>query len=227
MATYKPELHNIDAVMSYFDNYDDPGYQVYAGHKPDPHFCRFTYSGNDKNVGREKLLEALQSVISNPDNTNTYLLQITAQKGKKHEPINSITFQLNKPQSFYPAHNMQVHGISEIVGKLSAIEQRISMIENDDDDDDDDDPENELGALGTLFASPEIKSMLMQGLMTMFTKKPQTMAVAGIPENDDEKLKVALEILKKNVPDLADKLLKLADMSVNESIKFQMLIKML
>jgi hypothetical protein len=122
---------------------------------------------------------------------------------------------------------MQMHGISEIVGKLSAIEQRISMIENDDDDDDDDDPENELGALGTLFASPEIKSMLMQGLMTMFTKKPQTMAVAGIPENDDEKLKVALEILKKNVPDLADKLLKLADMSVNESIKFQMLIKML
>jgi hypothetical protein len=225
MATYKPELHNLDAVLSYFDQYDEASYQVFAGSKPDANYCRFTYAGNDKGIGREKLLEALHSVVSNPENTNTYLLQICSNKGKKLDPVNSITFQLNKPQSYYPAPQMQMQGLGELIGKLNTIEQRLALMEQDDDDDDDDQPED-VGGLGSLLTSPEIKSMLMQGLISMFGKK-QPVAVAGIPENEDEKLKVALEVLKKNVPDLADKLLKLADMSVNESVKFQMLIKML
>lgn len=227
MATYKPELHNLESVISYYDQYDEPGYSVYAGHKPETAYCRFTYSGNDKNIGREKLLEALQSVVSNPDNTNTYLLQIITNKGKKNEPVNSITFQLNKPNQYYPMapQNMQIAGVNELIGKLNAIEQKLALMESEDEDEDDHAEEN--NGIGALFNNPQIQSMLMQGIMNMFTQKPQMSAVAGIPENSDDKLKVALEILQKNVPDLSDKLLKLADMSIKEPTKFNMLLKLL
>jgi hypothetical protein len=227
MATYKPELHSLDSVLSYYDQYDEPGYSVYAGHKPETAYCRFTYLGNDKNIGREKLLEALQSVVSNPDNTNTYLLQIITNKGKKNEPVNSITFQLNKPNQYYPmsAQPMQITGVNELIGKLNAIEQKLALLDSEDDDDDIE--EEQSNGIGALFNNPQIQNMLMQGIMNMFTQKPQMSAVAGIPDNTDDKLKVALEILQKNVPDLADKLLKLADMSVQEPTKFKMLLNFL
>ena len=35
MATWKPELHNAEDILNYYDQYDDAGYSVYAGHKPD------------------------------------------------------------------------------------------------------------------------------------------------------------------------------------------------
>jgi hypothetical protein len=227
MATYKPELHNLESVISYYEQYDEAGYSVYAGHKPETAYCRFTYSGNDKNIGREKLLEALQSVVSNPDNTNTYLLQIITNKGKKNEPVNSITFQLNKPNQYYPMapQNMQIAGVNELIGKLNAIEQKLALMESEDEDEDEQSEEN-IG-IGALFNNPQIQNMLMQGIMNMFTQKPQMSAVAGIPDNNDEKLKVAIEILQKNVPNLADKLLKLADMSVQEPTKFKMLLNLL
>lgn len=227
MATYyKPELHSIDAVLSYFDNYDEPAYQVFAGHKPEAVFCRFTYTGNDKGIAREKLFEALQSVISNPDNTNTYLLQILSSKGKKFEPINSITFQLNKPNQYLPMpYNQGGSQNAELLAKLNIIEQRLAMMEEDKDEDEDQ-PEQVQG-IGAFLNNPQIQNMLMQGLMNMFTK-PQGAAVAGINEaTEDQKIKVAIETLQQNVPNLGDKLLKLADMSVNESAKFKMLLNLL
>ena len=106
MATWKPELHSPDAVLSYYDEYDNPCYRVFAGHKPDQNFVRFIYDGTEKGIGREKLVEALNSILSNPDNTNVYLIEILASKGKKMECLNSITFQLNKKEQFLPYNPM-------------------------------------------------------------------------------------------------------------------------
>jgi len=55
MATWKPELHNAEDILNYYDQYDDAGYSVYAGHKPDQAYCRFTYTVSDKALGREQL----------------------------------------------------------------------------------------------------------------------------------------------------------------------------
>jgi hypothetical protein len=85
MATWKPEYHNPEDLMNYYDQFDEAGYRVFAGHKPDKDYCRFTYTGSDKVLGKEKLHEALVSILQNPDNTNVYLLQILESKGKKIE----------------------------------------------------------------------------------------------------------------------------------------------
>jgi hypothetical protein len=226
MATYKPELHSLESVLSYFDQYDEPAFQVFAGHKPEAAYCRFTYTGNDKGVGREKLYEALQSVVSNPDNTNTYLLQIISVKGKKIDPINSITFQLNKPNQYLPIQS-NYNNNSELLNKLNAIEHKLALLEYQEEEEEEEEQSEKMQGIGALFNNPQVQQMLVQGIINMFTPV-QGSAVAGINESSEsEKIKIAIEILQKSVPDLGDKLQKLADMSINEKIKFQMLIKML
>ena len=114
----------------------------------------------------------------------------------------------------------------ELMTKLNMIEQRLAML--DEDDEDEDDQPEEVQGIGAFLSNPQIQNMLMQGLMNMLNGKPKAAAVAGINDTPEEqKIKVAIETLQSKVPDLGDKLLKLAEMSVNESVKFQMLIKML
>ena len=114
----------------------------------------------------------------------------------------------------------------ELMTKLNMIEQRLAML--DEDDEDEEDQPEEVQGIGAFLSNPQIQNMLMQGLMNMLNGKPKAAAVAGINDTPEEqKIKVAIETLQSKVPDLGDKLLKLAEMSVNESVKFQMLIKML
>lgn len=234
MATWRPELHTIESVLSYYDEYDHPAYRVYAGNSPKIEYCRFQYDGIDKSIGREKLMEALHSLVQNVENTNTYIIQILKQKGKTIEPYNQISFQLNKPNNIYPAqigaYQMQQnnHINNEIISRLRGLEEKLQMMEEDDEEIEEEDDNNILGGL---LNNPQMKNMLIGMLANIMTpNKPQ--AVAGIKENNannDEEIKIitALEVLKNNTPDLGDKLLKLADMSTNNPSQYQWLIKML
>lgn len=225
MATWKPELHNIESIIAYYEQYDSAPYKVFAGHKPEESYCRFSYDENDKEIGREKLLAALQSVQSNPDNTNTYLLQICNVKGRKMEPVNSITFQLNKAQQYYPMQPQHISGMDAVMGKLNALEQRLAMQEAQDDDDDDE-PE-ETNILNGIINSPQMQNLLLNVIANAFTgNKPA--AVAGVPDQDKQNLLTeALQILKKNDPDLEMDLYKLATISEQNPEQFKFLISML
>jgi len=236
MATHKPELHSMDAVLSYFDQFDNPAYQVFAGTNPKPDYCRFTYTGQDKGIGREKLQEALLAVANNPDNTNTYLLQILAEKGKKFEPVNSITFQLNKYNSMYPAvmqgmNNNYVN--NEILSKLKALEEKISYMESDEEEEEEEKPDFIAG----LMNNPQIQSLIMGFIGNLFNNNnTKLQAMAGIPETEskltteateEEKIATAIEILSKNTTNLGDKLLKLAQMSIDNPSQYYMLVRLL
>lgn len=233
MATWRPELHTLESVLSYYDEYDHPAYRVYAGNSPKIEYCRFQYDGTDKGIGREKLMEALQSLVQNVENTNTYIIQILKQKGKVLEPYNQISFQLNKPNTMFAA-NMGAFGFpqnnqinNEILSRLRGLEEKLQMIE-DDENEEDEEPEDNI--LGSILNNPQMKQMLMGVMANLLTpNKPQ--AIAGIKENnstdEDEKIKIALDILKQHTPQLGDKLLKLSDMAINNNSQYQMLIKML
>ena len=231
MATWRPELHTIDAVLSYYDEYDHPAYRVFAGNSPKIEYCRFQYDGTDKGIGREKLMEALQSLVQNVENTNTYIIQILKQKGKNLEPYNQISFQLNKPNTLFPAqmgafNTMQNNQVNnEILSRLRGLEEKLQSLEEEEEEDE----EEEENVLSGLLNNPTMKNMLIGMLANIMTpQKPQ--AVAGIKEDvntEDQKILAALDILKANTPNLGDKLLKLADMATNNPAQYQMLIKML
>jgi hypothetical protein len=231
MATWKPELHNADDILNYYDQYDEAGYSVYAGHKPDQSYCRFTYTGADKVLGREKLHEALASVLSNPDNTNVYLLQILGNKGKKTEVLNSITFQLNKAQSVMPYQ--QIGGYNpNLMNEISALRSEIAALkmQQEMDDDEDDEPEEE-NFLAGLMKQPQVQTMILSQLSSLFAPTQKVTHVAGIlneAENDqDEKIDEAIERLKKHDTQLGDDLLRLCEIAEQDPMQWKMLLKML
>ena len=139
---YKPELHDAESVLSYYDQYDDAPYTIYAGHKIDETSRRFSYDQDDKIMGRQHLSDALASVMSNPDNTNTYLLVINQRKGKKNEVKNAITFQLNKsvysqmlPQQMGYANNALMDELRSLKSEIAALKIQQDMAEYDDEED--------------------------------------------------------------------------------------------
>lgn len=235
MATWKPELHSPDAVLSYYDEYDNPCYRVFAGHKPDPNFVRFIYDGTEKGIGREKLVEALNSILSNPDNTNVYLIEILASKGKKMECLNSITFQLNKKEQFLPYNPMmgamqQPNIINELNAFRSEMQSQISALKMQLDEEDEEDEEPEENFLSGFMKNPQIQQMLLEGLAGFLTPMKVT-NVAGVIEkadvDQDTKIDEAIEILLQYDNQLGDDLMLLSELAKNDPSQFNFLLKML
>jgi hypothetical protein len=234
MATWKPELHTADAVLSYYDQFDNAGYSVYAGHKQDAQSCRYTYTGEDKNIGREQLQDALSSILSNPDNTNTYCIVILGQKGKKIEAINSITFQLNKHQAMQPYQPQQMAGYQNnaLLGELNSLKSQIAALQMKlDEEDEEEEEETEEGGLAGFFKNPVMQNMLMQQLQGMFMPTTKVTNVAGVLDgaeaDQDTKIDEAIEVLKQFDANLGDDLLLLAEMALNDKQQFNFLLKML
>ena len=242
MATWKPEYHNAEDVMNYYDQFDEAGYRVFAGHKPDKDYCRFTYTGSDKVLGKEKLHEALVSILQNPDNTNVYLLQILESKGKKIEVLNSITFQLNKAQSVMPYQ--QVGGYQpNLMTEINALRSEIAALkmqqEIDDQDDDDDEPEENF--LSGLMKSPQIQTMILSQLSSLFAPNQKVTHVAGFKNSEtmtnetenqseidnEERIYNAVERLKAVDSELASDLELLCEMAETDKMQFNFLLKML
>lgn len=238
MATWKPELHNAEDILNYYDQYDEAGYSVYAGHKPDQAYCRFTYTGSDKVLGREKLQEALASVLSNPDNTNVYLLQILGNKGKKTEVLNSITFQLNKAQSVMPYQ--QMGGFNpNLMNEINALRSEIAalkMQQEIEEDEEDEEPEEE-NFLAGLMKSPQVQTMILSQLSSLFAPTQKVTHVAGIEKTEtmaneteidnEERIYDAVERLKLVDDQLASDLELLCEMAETDKMQFNFLLKML
>jgi hypothetical protein len=234
MATWKPELHTADAVLSYYDQFDNAGYSVYAGHKQDAQSCRYTYTGEDKNIGREQLQDALSSILSNPDNTNTYCIVILGQKGKKIEAINSITFQLNKHQSLQPYQPQQIAGYqnSALIGELNSLKSQIAALQMKlDEEDEEEEEETEEGGLAGFFKNPAMQNILIQQLSGLFMPTTKVTNMAGVLDgaeaDQDVKIDEAIEVLKQFDANLGDDLLLLAEMALNDKQQFNFLLKML
>jgi len=238
MATWKPELHNAEDILNYYDQYDEAGYSVYAGHKPDQAYCRFTYTGSDKVLGREKLQEALASVLSNPDNTNVYLLQILGNKGKKTEVLNSITFQLNKAQSVMPYQ--QMGGFNpNLMNEINALRSEIAalkMQQEIEEEDEEEEPEEE-NFLAGLMKSPQVQTMILSQLSSLFAPTQKVTHVAGIEKTEtmaneteidnEERIYDAVERLKLVDDQLASDLELLCEMAETDKMQFNFLLKML
>lgn len=237
MATWKPELHNAEDILNYYDQYDEAGYSVYAGHKPDQSYCRFTYTGGDKLLGREKLMEALQSVLSNPDNTNVYLLQILGNKGKKTEVLNSITFQLNKTASIMPYQ--QVGGYNpNMMNEINALRSEIAALKMQqelDEVEEDEEPEEE-NFLAGIMKNPQIQTMILSQLGNLFAPGQKVTHVAGVKTetmtneteiDNEERIYDAVERLKVVDDQLASDLELLCEMAETDKMQFNFLLKML
>lgn len=236
MATFQPEIHNPQGVLDYYDNFDIAGYSVYAGHKIDPKMGRYTYTGNDKNEGREQLTNALNAILQNPDNINTYCLAMLGQKGKKVEEINSISFQLNKRQSLQPYNQMGAYQ-PNLMNEINALRSEIAALkmQQDMEDEEEEEPEEE-NFLSGFMKSPQMQSILISQLGNLFAPNQKVTHVAGIQTetmtketevDNEERIYEAVERLKLIDDQLASDLELLCEMGETDKMQFNFLLKML
>ena len=228
---YKPELHDAESVLSYYDQYDDAPYTIYAGHKVDETCRRFSFDGDDKIMGRQHLSDALASVMSNPDNTNTYLLVINQKKGKNNIVKNAITFQLNKStyipmqQSMGYMNNQLMDELRQMRSELAAIKMQQDMLEDEEEE------EEEENALAGFMKNPAIQNMIISQISNLFSPGQKVTHVAGVLDGveieSDAKIDQAIEVLKKYDDQLGDDLLKLCEIAKNDPSQFKMLLRLL
>lgn len=225
MAVFRPELHRIEDVIDYYENSPATHYKIYAGTSPKSDYCRFSFEEDEKEIGLQKLAEALRAVQQNVDNTNPYILQLIEKKknpkSKENDNLTSIVFQLNKPERYLPMlAGMQqqqqpnenfnrliekmIEGQNLIISKLSAEEYE--------------EEQEKPNALGAILNNPEAINAII-GYACNFLDRiipPKNNAanlstISGVPDEQREKALQAIEILSTKDSQFGDHLLYLAN----------------
>ena len=221
MAVFKPELHRLEDVLDYYEQSPATNYKIFAGTSPKAEYCRFYFDEDEKEIGLQKLADALRAIQQNKDNTNPYILQLIEKmkvvKGKENENLTQIVFQLNKSERYLPMmagmQTMQqpnenfnrlmekmIEGQNLIISKLSA--------EEFDNDMEDQKPKG----FGSILENEQFQQMAIGALgliINKFAGQPNVTALAGIPEDNTQKDKAlaAIEILSNKDANFGDHLL--------------------
>lgn len=235
IATYKPELFNIDSVMSFYESADGSYFKVFAGTYIKVENCRYIFEEDDKEIGSQKLMEALICLESNKDNTNPYVIQVY-KKGRKlkdgsylQSAPTQIVFQLNKPERYQPYYappqqQQADPALRELLGKIvegqNLLISKMSASEVEEDYE-----EEKPKGLAGLLDHPQFQEMAIDSI-SMFMNKfltgsPQPQALAGIPEDQQVKANQAIAILSTRDDHYGDHLLYLANVDAD---KYNMLL---
>jgi len=226
MAVFKPELHRLEDVLDYYENSPATHYKIFAGTSPKVEYCRFYFDEDEKEIGLQKLSEALRAIQQNVDNTNPYILQLIEKKkvarGKDAESLTQIVFQLNKAERYLPMMaGMQQQQPNENFSRLleKMIEGQNLIISKLSADDFNDEVEEEKPkGFGAILENEQFQQMAIGALGLIINRfagsgsmTPTVTALAGIPDDQQKKALQAIEILSTKDANYGDHLYYLAN----------------
>jgi hypothetical protein len=219
MATYIPLHKSIDSIIDWFQECECINFRAGQGSTKLLQNIETGYFGNDENEALQKLTSFLQRVDQS-ENYSPFRIEVGEVSKGKFNVLYSTVFQLNQPKR---SENFG-SGYHELIAKMNALEQRLAMQEIEEEEEE----EEEETGIGSILNSPQMKNVLMNVVANFLTPK-QPVAVAGVPDETDKTnlLQEALQILKKNDPELEMDLYKLATISEQQPDFFKMLIGML
>jgi hypothetical protein len=111
-----------------------------------------------------------------------------------------------------------------LLTKQSSFEARLNALEEGEDDNDQ--PTGLNGVLAGILQKPETQNMLLGLIGNLFGNRPGAV-LAGAPNDQDEKIKAAIERLKRVDEKLGDDLLSLAKLAETNPIVWQALLTQL
>jgi len=223
---YRAELFSIDSVMDFYQDADGVHYKIYGGTSPKAEYCRYHYDGDEKEIGLQKLSEALYGLKSNIDNTNPYLIQVFKKPSKKKianieaQAATQIVFQLNKPERYMPYPGigaMQPQSdpdLKMILGKIVE-SQNLLISKLSAEEVEEEEEEKKPDFLGAILNNENFQQMAIAAISGFLTKgsMPTPTALAGIPESDQqEKALKAIELIAAKDKNFGDHLLYLANL---------------
>ena len=232
MAINKALGVGVNSVLHWFEtNAEHPYFSVWDTKKT----ILFQNSADDMDVAVQKLSENITAAEQNGYN-DVLILKLHPKKEKsgyvtdKSETIASFTFRPVELPQYQPYQPYQQNNSSNaILEKLTGIESRLNAIEEEEEVEQ---PKGIAGYVETLLQNEQIQSA-MAGIVTNFLgkilapKMSNQMALAGIPEEQDEKILLAVNILKQHDECLGDDLIKLSEMAVTNNGQFNFLLSML
>jgi hypothetical protein len=235
MAAFRPEIFTIDEVINFYDAAEGSEYKIFAGVNPTAQYLRYNFIG-EKEIGRQELVNALTQLRNNIENYNPYLIQVISEgvtgRGKKKENpvLTSISFQLNRPQSYLPMQQMSGVGsprtemlLEKLVEQNAMLASRIAAIEAMDELEEEE--EAPKSPFDQMLSNPQLQETLIAGVMSlvsgMITKGGTPTAIAGFGD-ETEAIEILQSLMSKGVS--IDHLRKLNEMS---SAKLSSLLFML
>jgi hypothetical protein len=235
MAAFRPEIFTIDEVINFYDAAEGSEYKIFAGVNPTAQYLRYNFIG-EKEIGRQELVNALTQLRNNIENYNPYLIQVISEgvtgRGKKKESpvLTSISFQLNRPQSYLPMQQMSGVGsprtemlLEKLVEQNAMLASRIAAIEAMDELEEEE--EAPKSPFDQMLSNPQLQETLIAGVMSlvsgMITKGGTPTAIAGFGD-ETEAVEILQSLMSKGVS--IDHLRKLNEMS---SAKLSSLLFML
>lgn len=249
MATWRPELTTKDSVLAFYENNQYVRYRVYAGTKADPNYIRWEYEGENKAEGLAELSIALDAILNNPTNINSYCFEIVrsdkvaktteAKHARKILDTINIVFQLNFPNSvlaFNP--NVQSPGLigqsrievplEKMIEQQNALSSRFNAQILEEEEEGEEQPMggfNFQTMLGQLMNKPQVQDLIINkiaGLLNWNTAPAA--AIAGTPAENDQELKKAIDILKLYDDKLGSDLMILAQIAQDDLAQFELII---
>lgn len=225
MAAFRPEIFTIDEVINFYDAADGSEYKIYAGVNPTPQYLRYNFTG-EKEIGRQELVNALTQLRNNIENYNPYLIQVISEgstgrgRSKKDSPVlTSISFQLNRPQSYLPMQQMSGVGsprtemlLEKLVEQNSMLASRIAAIEAMDELEEEE--EAPKSPIDQMISNPQVQEALIAGVLSLMSGLASGLggpkAIAGIGD-ETEAIEILQSLMSKGVT--IDHLRKLNEMS--------------
>jgi len=235
----KAFLTGTDAVMQWYDNNAKTNFWSVNDSKGD---ILFYYAGNDENESREHLENNLRMAEQQGvEATLTLRVHPKLPKSGYFEKKDSgMVITHFRPTSFNPVSYQPINQVGYTPGlmeEIRAMRSELAAIkmkqEIEEEDDYEDEPE-EQNFLAGLMKNPQVQTMILSQLSSLFVPTQKVTHVAGIKTDTmtneieiEERIYNAVERLKMVDDQLADDLELLCEMAENDSMQFNFLLKML
>lgn len=230
MAGRAIDRRGIQSIMEGVDLYRTPYISVWEGR-----VLKFSCTDNDMDSSADVLRNNLEAMLqSGTDALYTIRFHAKPDKDGYITDKTSATGSFNFKVSDQPAMLAGI-GMAGIGGmdmrraapipdeRINAMESRLSAIE-DSLDEAEEPQDNGMGAIGALLNNPivqQLAGVLLGG------RAAAPAGIAGIPNEQDEKINRAIPILKRHAPALGDNLMSLAKLAEADPSKFNGLLSML
>jgi len=239
----KAFLTGTDAVMQWYDTNAKTNFWSVNDSKGD---ILFYYSGSDENEAREHLENNLRMAEQQGvEATLTLRIHPKMPKSgyfeKKDTGMVVTHFRPTSfnPISYQPINQMGYPGQPNLMTEINALRSEIAALkmqqEIDDQEEDDDEPEENF--LSGLIKSPQVQTMILSQLSSLFAPTQKVTHVAGIDQTEtmtketeidnEQRIYDAVERLKAVDPHLASDLELLCEMAETDKMQFNFLLKML
>lgn len=220
-TNYGIQKSSASSVLEWYQDQDEIGWRIFMGRTPKPAQFHAGYTGNDKEEGFGRLVEALEKI--EPTDYGYYCIQLISKSKAKDAMAPMCNFQIHQPPAPTYGGYGSYNSMNEILSEIRALKAERMKKSVDESDEEDEEPE-EVGSvepaapsiqavLAGVLAHPQITNLIVTAITNLAGNlmKPASAPVTAVAGVETDTIEQSIQILlSKGVT--PDDLAKLAAM---------------